>query len=69
MTIKDYLKGEVRFDSQWGQIMVGSKNIAMMRGWSAAMEAFDGDPIKVEQFQKELGNFMAEAIKEKIEKL
>ena len=69
MTIKDYLKNGAHYDHIWGQIMSGSKNIAMIRGYSSILDAFEGDVGKTEIFQQELGEFVAEAIKEKLERL
>ena len=69
MTIKDYLKSDIYYDHVWGQIMSGSKNLCMVRGYSAILDAFEGNIDKTEVFQQELGEFIAEAIKEKLEKL
>lgn len=69
MTIKKYLEGSIRYDEEYGHVVAGAKNICMIRGWSEIMEKMGGDVAKTYDFQLELGRFVAEAIKEKLEKL
>ena len=78
MKVKDFINGKVEYDKFGGQYFWikepkgGSQMLAEMRGWGAIQNLF---PMTKEgqsnaaKFQDELGDFIAEAINEKIEKL
>jgi hypothetical protein len=80
-TIKDFINGPVQYDKYGGQYFWivdkndGMKMLASMRGWGAIQNLFKygtNGQVNMEaaaDFQDELGEFIAEAINEKIERL
>jgi hypothetical protein len=76
MTIKEYLKGRVYYEPG-GQIIFCGKgkfgdghilDIADVRGWGEIQHLFE-DQQKCIDFQDGIGEFIAQAIREKLEKL
>ena len=70
MTVKKWLK-DVYYDQQ-GQMIFSIKDghcqmIADIRGWGAIQHLFD-ESVKAENFQDEVGQFIVDAIKEKLNK-
>ena len=78
MEIKDYLKGEIYYDEAGQMVFCKKSNgnsqlICDIRGWGDIQYLFklpDGklDVKKGMEFQDSIGMFIAEAIKEKLEK-
>ena len=78
MTIKDFLGKKVKYDSYGQEIWAYDKNnglqkIADVRGWGAIQNLFADksgkiDTKKAEEIQDQLGEFIAQAINEKLEK-
>lgn len=73
MTLKEYLKGTVKYDD-YGQFLwlVDEKEsmnmLGEIRGWGHIQHLFK-DTKEAAAFQDEIGKFVAEAINEKIKKL
>jgi hypothetical protein len=76
MTIKEYLKGTIHYEPA-GQMIFCNKEemgdslfltIGDVRGWGQIQYLFP-NLNKAAKFQDELGEFIAEAIREKLEKL
>jgi hypothetical protein len=75
MTIKEYLNGNIYYEPAGQMIFCNKKkedslilNIGSVRGWGEIQYLFK-DKQDAAKFQDELGVFIAEAIKEKLEKL
>ena len=71
MTPKDFIGEKATYD-EWGQIIWGHKGEDMqmlldLRGWGAIQQLFK-DQDKAANFQDELGQWIAEAINEKLQK-
>ena len=71
MKIKDFIGEEVRYDEH-GQIIFGvhgdyETRLVDVRGWGA-IQQLDMSYEKQEAFQDELGQFVADAINEKLAK-
>jgi len=77
--IKDFINGEVTFDKYGGQYFWvnepkgGCQMLAEMRGWGHIQNMFRNEKDKIDvdaaaKFQDELGQWVAEAINEKMEK-
>jgi len=74
MKITDYIKGKVKYDAYGGQYFWDSKNhmIAELRGWGRIQNLFKDkkgqiDADKAAAFQDKVGEWVAEAINEKLE--
>lgn len=76
MSIKEYLDGEIYYDNN-GQMIFCNKgkegqshllDISSVRGWGEIQHLFP-DMNKAAKFQDELGEFIAQAIREKLAKL
>ena len=78
MNIKDFIGNKVSFDKECGKFFgedskSGIQNIADVRGWGAIQNLFKNkkgeiDYFKATKFQDDLGDWIAEAINEKIER-
>ena len=79
MSIKDFINGKVTYDKFGGQYFWiaqpggGSQMLAELRGWGHIQNMFakkDGiiDASAAEKYQDEIGDFIAEAINEKMER-
>lgn len=73
MEIKDFLKGKVIYDPDSTQIFAvddkgGLQLILDVRGWGALQNIFELDMVKAAEFQDKMGDWIAEAINEKIER-
>lgn len=80
MKVEDFINGKVSYDKYGGQYFwiedpkYGSQMLAEMRGWGHIQNMFkntDGTINKdsASEFQDMIGDFIAEAINEKIERL
>lgn len=75
MDIKKYFEGEVKFDSLGGYFFDEKSNmIAQIRGWGRIQYLFkneDGsvDFQKAEKFQDEIGEWIADAINQKLKSI
>jgi hypothetical protein len=74
MTIKDYLKGKVYYEPA-GQMIFCRKDddshildVSSVRGWGKIQYSFKTFT-EAAKFQDDLGEFIAEAIREKLKKL
>jgi hypothetical protein len=76
--ITDFINGKVTYDKFGGQYFWvnqpkgGTQMLAEMRGWGRIQNMFPMTPegqTEAGKFQDELGDFIAEAINEKIERL
>lgn len=79
MKVTDFINGEVTYDKFGGQYFWindpkgGSQMLAEMRGWGAIQNMFKGkggaiDMDKAGEFQDAIGDFVAQAINEKVER-
>lgn len=72
MTVKEFIGNVVAYDNE-GQVLFGVKNkgelqlIADVRGWGAIQNLFQTTE-EADAFQDELGNWLADAINEKLKK-
>lgn len=78
MTAKEYLsKGRIKFDPTGGYIWLVESDgnhvlICEIRGWGHIQHLFDKEENAIEKaykLQDEIGEFITDAIKEKLEKL
>ena len=72
MTLEKYLKqGEITYNSDFQYIWIGEPDVGIMlanvRGWGNIKNLF-AEPNDAALFQDRLGQFMVDAIKEKIER-
>ena len=79
MEIKDFIKGTVTYDKFGGQCFWveepngGQKMLAEMRGWGRIQNMFRNKKGKIDEdaaaeYQDKLGDWIAEAINEKLER-
>ena len=76
MTIKEWFKSGVQYDSEGTQIWAIEKtndadylhHVADVRGWGELQNLFKLDIDKAAEFQDKVGKFIAEAINEKLER-
>lgn len=77
-TIKSYLNGEVSYDNDdqyfWLTVNNQMKMLAELRGWGAIKNLFKTKSGEIDmelaaKFQDEIGEFIAQAINEKIQSL
>jgi hypothetical protein len=76
MTIQEWFRDGVRYDSEGTQIWAEEKteaavylhHVADIRGWGEIQNLFNLDQKKAAAFQDEVGKFVAEAINEKLAK-
>lgn len=77
MTVLEWFRDTVKYDSDGGtQIWAIEKtkdadylhHVADVRGWSELQNLFELDMNKASEFQDKIGNFIADAINEKIQR-
>ena len=76
MTIQEWFKNGVQYDSEGTQIWAVEKtkdadylhHVADIRGWGEIQNLFKLDMNKAAEFQDRIGKFIAEAINEKLER-
>ena len=73
MTIQEWFKSGVQYDSNGGQIWAINDaeylhHVADVRGWGELQNLFKLDMDKAAEFQDKVGKFIAEAINDKLER-
>ena len=73
MTIQEWFKSGVQYDSNGGQIWAINDaeylhHVADVRGWGELIYLFKLDIDKASEFYDEIGKFIAEAINDKLER-
>ena len=73
MSVKDFLKGEIKYDDFGQKIFVdkgenvGHELILDVRAWGVIQNMFNTTS-EANEFQDELGHFVVDALKEKLER-
>lgn len=65
MTVKEFLFGDILYDKESQQIYNKNGSLVMIRGW-AGIRKYTSTSLETCEFQDKLGEFITEAIKEKL---
>lgn len=65
MTVKEFLFGDILYDKESQQIYNKNGSLVMIRGW-AGIRKYTSTSLETSEFQDKLGEFIIEAIKEKL---
>lgn len=74
MKVKDFINGKVTYDKFGGQYFWindtkgGAQMLAEIRGWGHIQNMFHGNSDAAGRYQDEVGDWIAEAINEKLER-